>query len=78
MICYSHNVIVELMYQLLPETATMRQMIKIGENEANFDEKEWSVLLKFQTALKISTLATSMIVTEILFLCGIITNRIDS
>ena len=28
--------------------ATMREMIEIGETEANLDEKEWSVLLKFQ------------------------------
>ena len=28
--------------------ATMRQMIEIGETEANLDEKEWSALLKFQ------------------------------
>ena len=30
--------------------ATMRQMIEIGETEANLDEKEWSALLKFQIA----------------------------
>ena len=30
--------------------ATMIQMIEIGETEANLDEKEWSALLKFQTA----------------------------
>ena len=30
--------------------ATMRQMIEIGETEANLDEKEWSALLKFQNA----------------------------
>ena len=31
--------------------ATMRQMIEVGETEANLDaEKEWSALLKFQTA----------------------------
>ena len=29
--------------------ATMRQMIEIGETEANLDEKEWSAFLKFQT-----------------------------
>ena len=28
--------------------ATMRQMIGIGETEANIDKKEWSSLLKFQ------------------------------
>ena len=28
--------------------ATMRQMIEIGETEANLDWKEWSALLKFQ------------------------------
>ena len=28
--------------------ATMRQMIEIGETEANLDEKEWSALLKFK------------------------------
>ena len=28
--------------------ATIRQMIEIGETEANLDEKEWSALLKFQ------------------------------
>ena len=28
--------------------ATMRQMIEIGETEANSDQKEWSALLKFQ------------------------------
>ena len=28
--------------------ATMRQMIEIGETEANLDEKEWSALLKLQ------------------------------
>ena len=28
--------------------ATMREMIEIGETEANLDEKEWSALLKFQ------------------------------
>ena len=28
--------------------ATMRQMIEIGETEANLDEKEWPALLKFQ------------------------------
>ena len=28
--------------------ATIRQMIEIGETEANLDEKEWSTLLKFQ------------------------------
>ena len=56
--------------------ATMRQIIEIGETEANLDEKEWSALLKFQ--ISSATLATAMIVTEILFLCGIITNRIDS
>ena len=59
-------------------SATIRQMIEIGETEANLDEKEWLALLKFQICMKISTLATAMIVTEILFLCGIITNRIDS
>ena len=32
--------------------ATMRQMIEIGESEANLDEKEWSALLTFQTASK--------------------------
>ena len=54
--------------------ATMRQMIEIGESEANLDEKERSALLTFQTASKISTMATAMIhvVIEILFLCGII------
>ena len=30
--------------------ATVRQMIEIGETEVNLDEKEWSVLLKFQIA----------------------------
>ena len=55
----------------------MRQIIEIGETETNLDEKEWSALLKFKLPLKISTLATVMIVTEILFLCGIVTNRID-
>ena len=30
--------------------ATVRQMIDIGEMEANLDEKEWSALLKFQSA----------------------------
>ena len=30
--------------------ATMRQMIEIRETQANVDEKEWSALLKFQTA----------------------------
>ena len=34
--------------------------------------------LNFKLPLKISTLATAMIVTEILFLCGIVTNMIDS
>ena len=29
---------------------TMSQMIETGETEANLDEKEWSALLKFQTA----------------------------
>ena len=29
-------------------SATMREMIEIGETEANLDEKEWSALLKFQ------------------------------
>ena len=38
--------------------ATMRQMIEIGETEANLDEKEWSALLKFQTVSENSTLAT--------------------
>ena len=28
--------------------ATMRQIIEIGETEANLDEKEWSALVKFQ------------------------------
>ena len=28
--------------------ATIRQVIEIGETEANLDEKEWSALLKFQ------------------------------
>ena len=28
--------------------ATMRQVIEIGETDANLDEKEWSVFLKFQ------------------------------
>ena len=32
--------------------ATMRQMIEIGETEANLDEKEWSALLTFQTDSK--------------------------
>ena len=53
-------------------------MIEFGETEASLDEKEWSALLKFQIFSENSTLATAMIVTEILFLCGIITNRIDS
>ena len=30
--------------------ATMRQMIETGETETNLDKKEWSTLLKFQTA----------------------------
>ena len=30
--------------------ATMRQMTEIRETEHNLDEKEWSALLKFQTA----------------------------
>ena len=34
--------------------------------------------LLYKFPLKISTLATAMIVTEILFLCGIIANKIDS
>ena len=42
------------------------------------DEEEWFALLTFQTASKILTLATAMIVTEILFLYGTITNRTDS
>ena len=29
-------------------SATLREMIEIGETEANLDEKEWSALLKFQ------------------------------
>ena len=28
--------------------ATMRQMIEVGETEANLDEKEWFALLKFE------------------------------
>ena len=28
--------------------AAIRKMIEIGETEANFDEKDWSALLKFQ------------------------------
>ena len=28
--------------------ATMREMIEIGETEANLDETEWSALLKFR------------------------------
>ena len=55
--------------------ATARQMIEIGEMEANLCEKEWSALLKFQVS---SENFDAMIVTEILFLCDIITNRIDS
>ena len=31
-------------------SATIRQKIESGKTEANFDEKEWSALLKFQTA----------------------------
>ena len=30
--------------------ATMREIIEIGEKEANLYYKEWSALLKFQTA----------------------------
>ena len=30
--------------------ATVRQMIEIGETEANLDEKKWSALLKFQVS----------------------------
>ena len=32
--------------------ATIRQMIEIGETEANLDENEWSALLKFQISLE--------------------------
>ena len=32
--------------------ATLRQIIEIGESEANLDEKEWSALLTFQIASK--------------------------
>ena len=32
--------------------ATMRQMIEIGETEANLDEKEWSALLQFQISFE--------------------------
>ena len=32
--------------------AAMRQMIEIGESEANLDEKELSTFLTFQTAFK--------------------------
>ena len=59
--------------------ATMREMIEIGETEANLDEKEWSALLKFQISSEnFDSQAKAMIVTEILFLCGSITDRIDS
>ena len=58
--------------------ATMRQMTEIGEMKTNFDDKEWSALQNFKLLLKISTLTMTIIVKEILFLCGIITNRRDS
>ena len=58
--------------------ATMRQIIKIGESDANLDQKNGLLYQHFKLPLKISTLATAMIAAEILFLCGIIINRIDS
>ena len=45
---------------------TMRQMVEIGETEANLDEKEWSASLNFQTASE-----------NFDFGCGIITKKID-
>ena len=46
--------------------------------EANLDEKEWAVLLKFQTASEnFDSAATGVIVTEFLFLSGIMPSRID-
>ena len=58
--------------------ATMRQMIETGETEANLDEKEWSTLLKFQTASENFDSGYGHDSNRILFLCGIITNKIDS
>ena len=45
----------------MPLATIMRQMIEIGETEANLDEKKWSASLKFQTASESSTLVTAMI-----------------
>ena len=39
--------------------------------------KNGLLYINFQLPLKISPLATAMMVTEIVFLCGIITIRID-
>ena len=57
--------------------ATIRQMIEIGEREANLDQKEWSALLKFQISSENFHSGYGHDSNKILFVCGIITNRID-
>ena len=70
-------------------SATIRQVMqfryqnlqknrKLEGMEVYRDEKEWTVLPKFQTASEnFDSVATAMIVTEFLFISGIITTRID-
>ena len=58
--------------------ATIRQMTEIGETAASLDEKEWSALLKFQFSSENFDSGYGHDSNRILFLCGIVTNRIDS